>query len=181
MEDAIRTLLHLPPMRGDKVCVITYSGGAGIMGSDSLERCGLRLSPLSPKTIGAVAELSPDWMPLSNPLDIWPAVMLHGARKAYSVALRAVLDDPNVDGVVCIAIAPLPDFSFLDVSEALNGALQETALNKPVTAWLYGPNREDISRSFEAKKRILTYPTIERATWALSLLWYRYKRSCNKG
>ena len=177
MRDAIRTFLHLPTMRGDRVAVITYSGGAGIMGSDGLERYDLKLAALSRKTIAAVAELSPEWMPLSNPLDIWPAVMLHGAHRAYSVALKAVLADPNVDGVVCIAIAPFPEFSFLDVSGALNGVLQESSLDKPVTAWLYGPNTDDVSKSFEAKRRILTYPTIERATWALSILRERYGKS----
>jgi acetyltransferase len=175
MRDAVHTLLHLPTMRGDRVAVITYSGGAGIMGSDVLERYGLKLGSLSLKTIDAMAQLSPDWMPLSNPLDIWPAVMLHGAHKAYSVALKAVLDDPNVDGVVCIAIAPLPEFSFLDVSAALNRVLQESNLKKPVAAWLYGPNTDDISKAFEAKKRIMTYPTIEGAAWALSILRDRYK------
>ena len=85
------------------------------------------------------------------------------------------MDDPSVDGVICIAIAPLPEFSFLDVSKALNGVLQEFNLNKPVAAWLYGPNTDDVSKAFEAKKRMMTYVTIERAAWALSILRDRHK------
>jgi len=170
MTYAVKTLLNLPPMKGNRVAAVTFSGAAGIMVSDALERHDLQLSTLSSETIRMMAELSPDWMPLGNPLDIWPAVMVHGTHKAYSVALRAVLNDPNVDGVVCIAIAPMiPESSFLDVSEPLNRVMQE-APPKPVIAWLYGPNRREISKRFESKNRIMTYPTLEMAAWSLSLL-----------
>ncbi len=175
MPHAVKTLLNLPLMKGNRVGVITYSGGAGIMGSDGVERYGLRLASLSPATTGVVARLSPDWMPLGNPLDIWPAVMLHGGHKAYSGALKAVLNDPNVDGILCIALAPLPEFSFLDVSQSLNAVMEEFPAKKPVVAWIYGPNKEAVGRRFEARNRIMVYPTIEMATWALSLLRDRYR------
>ena len=105
--------------------------------SDGLERHHLKLASYSPETIDTVARLSPEWMPLGNPLDIWPAVMIHGAHKAYSDALRAVLNDPNVDGVLCIAIAPLPEFSFLDVSEVLNDVIEDSPSPKPVLVWTF--------------------------------------------
>jgi len=170
MTYAVKTLLNLPAMKGNNIAVITYSGAAGIMVTDALERYGLKLAPLSPEAIHMVAELSPAWMPLGNPLDIWPAVMKHGTQKAYSVALKAVMNDPQVDGVICIAIAPkLPELSFLDVSKSLNRAIEGLPL-KPVVAWLYGPNPEEISIRFESKKRIMIYPTLELAAWSLSLL-----------
>ena len=175
MQHAVKTLLNLPPMKGDRVAIITYSGGAGIMASDGLERYDLKLASLSPETLQVTAELSPDWLPLGNPLDIWPAVMLHGANRAYPASLKAVLKDPNVDGVICIAIAPLPEFSFLDVSESLNQVMEELPSDKPVILWTYGPNTKEVSKGFESKKRIMTYPTLETAAWALGLLRDRYK------
>ncbi|MCJ7685575.1 MAG: CoA-binding protein [Desulfobacteraceae bacterium] len=171
---AVKTLLNLPPMKGDRVAVITFSGAAGIMISDSLERHGLKLASLSPETIESVAQLSPDWMPLGNPLDIWPAVMLNGTEKVYSMALDAVLRDDNVDGVVCVAIGPEGDFSFLDVSEALK-EVTEKLPDKPVAAWLYGPNTVEIGEKFESTKRIMVYPTLDVASWSLSLLRDRYE------
>jgi acyl-CoA synthetase (NDP forming) len=175
MPHAVKTLLDLPTMKGTDVAVITYSGGAGIMASDGLERVGLRLATLSPDTIHETAGLSPDWMPLGNPLDIWPAVMVHGAKRAYTVALRAVLKDPNVCAILCIAIAPTPDFSFLDVAATLNGVLEECPPTVPVVAWTYGPDTKRIAERLESKKRIVAYPTLETATWALSLLRDRHK------
>jgi acyl-CoA synthetase (NDP forming) len=59
MTYAIKTLLNLPTMKGNNIAVITYSGAAGIMVTDALERYGLKLASLSPETIHMVAELSP--------------------------------------------------------------------------------------------------------------------------
>jgi len=175
MSHAVKTLLNLSSMKGDDVAVITFSGAAGIMISDGLERHGVTLAPLSPATINKVAELSPEWMSLGNPLDIFPAVMLHGAQKAYSVALKALLNDPNVHGVVCIAIAPVrPEIPFIDVSEPVNEIVEKLP-SKPVIAWVYGPTTEEISKKFESKNRVMAYPSLEIAGWSLSLLRDRYK------
>ena len=174
MKYAVKTLSNMTALGGDNIAVITFSGAAGIMVTDALEKYGLKLSTLCHNTINKIAKLSPDWMPLGNPLDIWPAVMKHGAAKAYSTALETVLSDSQVDGVVFIAIAPvLPDFSFLDVSESLNMVMKKP-FNKPVVAWLYGPNTEEIGKKFESEKKIMTYPTLETAAWSLSILRSSY-------
>ncbi len=171
MRDAVRALLHLPPMRGNRIAVITVTGAGGIMATDALERYGLALAPLSPETLDPVARLSPPWMPLGNPLDLWPAVMKHGMQKVYPPALKALLADPAVDGVLCINVAlRLPDYAFLDVSEELN---QVVSGDKPVVAWLYGENSEGIGEEIEKEGKIIPFQTIEGAVWALSVLRQR--------
>jgi acyl-CoA synthetase (NDP forming) len=108
-------------------------------------------------------------------LGIWPTVMLNGPDKAYAIALRAVLKDPHVDGVICVTVGPnLPDYAFLDVSEALKEVAEELP-DKPIAAWLYGPNPDEIGKRFESTKRIMAYPTLEIASWSLSLLKDRHE------
>ncbi len=168
MRDAVRALLLLPPMRGNRVAVITVTGAGGIITTDALERYGLTLASLSSKTLAPVSELSPPWMPLGNPLDIWPAVMKHGMQKVYPPALKALLDDPAVDAVLCINVAlNLPDYAFLDVSEALNQAVSG---DKPVVVWLYGENSQGIGEKIEKEGKIIPFQTLEGAAWALSAL-----------
>ncbi|HDZ90130.1 MAG TPA: CoA-binding protein, partial [Deltaproteobacteria bacterium] len=170
MGDAVRTLLRQPSIKGNRIAVVSVTGAGGIMATDALERYGLELASLSEKTINALADLSPGWMPLGNPLDIWPAVMKHGLSDVYTAILREVLADNNVDGALCISIAPkLPDFDFLDVSEALN-KIMDKKIEKPVVAWLYGPNVKEISEKFDKGNRITVYETIEKAAWSLGLL-----------
>ncbi|MBU4427361.1 MAG: hypothetical protein KKB35_11585, partial [Proteobacteria bacterium] len=74
-----------------------------------------------------------------------------------------------------ISIAPcLPAFDFLDVSESVNKVvLREN--QKPVVAWLYGPNVKEIGKRFEKKNKIMVYQTIEKAAWSLALLQERQK------
>jgi acetyltransferase len=175
MPYAVKTLLNLAPMKGNRVAVITFSGGAGIMISDCLDRHGFQLASLNSTVIDQVAALSPGWMPLSNPLDIWPAVMVHGAGKAYAAALDAVLNDSRVDAVICVAIAPLPEFSFLNVSEVLNDVVAASNSEKPVIGWIYGPKIADVQSQFEARNKIMIYPTLELATQALAWLKDRHK------
>ena len=175
MNDAVKILLHQPLMKGNRLAVITVTGAGGIIVSDALERYGLRLASLSKVTIKQIADLSPEWMPLGNPLDIWPAAMKHGLENVYGIALRAVLGDDNVDGVLCISIAPeLPEFDFLDVSEIINRVVSELP-DKPVVAWFYGPNQRGINQKLERKKEVGAYQTIERAAWSLSLLRERHQ------
>ena len=87
------------------------------------------------------------------------------------LAMKLMFDnDDNVDGVLCISIAPcLPNFDFLDVSESVNKVLLREN-QKPVLAWLYGPNINEISKRFEKEKKIMVYQTIEKAAWSLALL-----------
>jgi acyl-CoA synthetase (NDP forming) len=168
--DYTKVLLQLPPMHGNRVGIITFTGAGGIILIDNLEDYGLRLASLSPHTIRIVKALSPDWMPIQNPMDIWPALMKHGLGHVYSVALEAVLQDPEVDGVICIAIAPdLPAQSFLDAT----GVMKETAATfteKPVIAWLYGPNQPLVTKRMEEGGHVISLPTLPRAARALGAL-----------
>jgi len=162
-------------MKGNRIAVITVTGAGGIIASDAFDKYGLKMASLSEKTTSAIAELSPEWMPLGNPLDIWPAVMKHDLKSVYATALKAVLNDDNVDGVLCISIAPsLPTFDYLDVSESVNKVvLREN--QKPVVVWLYGPDVKEIGKRFEKENKIMVYQTIEKAAWSLALLQERQK------
>ena len=171
MKDAARALLYMPPLKNNRIAVITVTGAGGIMASDALENNGLRLASYSPETIETLAELSPSWMPLGNPLDIWPAVMKHNLNKIYETALKAALMDDQVDGVLCISLAPmLPEYELLDVSESLNKVISQTKNKKPVAFWLYGPNTAEIKQRLEQKKQIMVYDAIEKAAWSFSIL-----------
>jgi acyl-CoA synthetase (NDP forming) len=128
------------------------------------------LASLSEKTISRIANLSPEWMPLGNPLDLWPAIMRYGLKDVFAEAIDAVMDDTNVDGILFLAIAPeLPDFAFLDASDDVNKTVPKEK-QKPLVGWLYGPNVKEISEKFEKEKKVTVFQTIEKAAWSLSLL-----------
>ncbi len=172
--DLTKAMLYLHPMRGDRVAVVTFTGAGGIILIDALTTCGLKLALLSPQTLAGTASLSPPWMKIQNPLDIWPALMVHGLDRACSTALRGVLEDPGVDGVICIAIAPdLPDQAFLDATGAIEDVAGHGA-DKPVVAWLYGANQARVSERLERSGTVISVPTLPRAASVLKALYRRH-------
>lgn len=173
VQDFTRAFLRLGPMEGNRIGVVTFTGAGGILLIDTLEQNGLRLAELSPDTIERVQALSPAWMSIRNPLDIWPALMKHGMDEVYRVALKGLLQDHAVDGIICLAIAPeLPAQADLNVT----GVIGEAAANhgrKPVVSWLYGPNQYRVSETLEASSPVLSFPSLSRAARTLSVLYNR--------
>ncbi|MDP2967989.1 MAG: CoA-binding protein, partial [Deltaproteobacteria bacterium] len=74
MMDIARTLekefhLQRSPAGKPRIVILTYSGASGIVTTDHMEKYGLTLAHLSPQTQKRLEELSPDWMPVKNPVD----------------------------------------------------------------------------------------------------------------
>jgi len=100
MMDLCRALAMYPevPRRvTGGVAVLTFSGGAGIVSSDFIEKTTLSIAELSGPSKDALKKINPEWMPVANPIDLWPAVEKGGSEKAYAEAVKAVCADPNVD------------------------------------------------------------------------------------
>ena len=172
--DLVRAFARLPPMRGPRVGVVTLSGAGGIIFLDAMEKYGLKASKLPEQTVNGIQSLSPDWMRLANPIDIWPAVMKHGMRKAFSTALKDTLSDPNVDGVICINLA------MAEAEQKHLGAekvIQELSdrFDKPVLAWVYGSHPEDVMKQLDTHGRALTVTSMEAGVRILATM-ARYEK-----
>ena len=86
---------HTPPRC--RTAILTFSGGSGILSCDLLEEQGLSVARFSPETRKKLVTIFPDWLPPSNPVDLFPAFNLKGPLAAYVGAFEAVVTDPQVD------------------------------------------------------------------------------------
>ena len=141
MMDLCRALAQYPDIPREKsgrVAILTMSGAAGILSTDFIDQNGLSVANLSHDTEEALKKLFPDWMPITNPIDLWPAVKLHGRKKAFGEAFRVVCQDPNVDAIL------IHLFVFASVSKANISQLVEMAkaADKPLFCWLMGKRME---------------------------------------
>ncbi len=165
--DLVSGFLRLPPMKGRRIAVVTLTGAGGIMLLDTMHVWGLEPSKLSDNSLKTVQELSPPWMPVGNPMDIWPALMKNGMQKVYRIALRDVLNDPNVDGVICLALGldRKNQRYFSSVEE-----IQELSLGvpKPVIVWVYGPQADEVEAQIKKQGRAMTVPSLERGVKLLT-------------
>lgn len=117
-----------------RTAILTFSGGAGIVSADFLEANGLELAELSDATVEALRGIFPEWMPVANPVDLWPAVERNGGQVAYETAMMAVADDPNVDMVLLHLYSGGFALNF-DMKRAIDALHQA---EKPIFAWLLG-------------------------------------------
>jgi len=93
-----KTFAYQPLPRGNRIAIVTLSGGAGVIASDACLESGLALAGLEPNTLTRVKEKMPDWAASpGNPLDIEPLSEMISAEGAYRLGLDAVLSDPGVD------------------------------------------------------------------------------------
>jgi acetyltransferase len=151
MMDVCRSLADYPeiaPKDIRRVAVLTMSGAAGIVSSDFIEEHGLMVADLSTGTVEALKEIFPGWMPVSNPVDLWPAVELHGRKKAYTKAFEAVCADPGVDAVLFHGFVG-GDVFRPDISNLVEMAARA---RKPIFGWVMGQRSEAHKLQMQAKK-----------------------------
>jgi len=105
-----------PVPKGNRISVVTFSGGwAGVV-ADQAEALGLPMADFTSETVARLRPLL-DFTPPDNPLDLSGNVMNHPER--WGAAIRAVVEDENTDIVVVF---------IHQVREAWRGRLIDPAL-----------------------------------------------------
>ena len=89
---------YQPPLKGINIAIVTNAGGPGVMATDALELNNLKLASLKPETIELLRQGLPPAANVFNPID----VIGDALADRYAHALKAVLEDDGVDGVLVI-------------------------------------------------------------------------------
>ena len=164
----LKAFAYLPPPRGRRLGVVTYSGALGVMAMDELVDAGLEAARYSAETLDRVKKVVYDWQPLANPLDMWAAIDAAGPRPAHEVPLDAALGDPAVDMVLALPLTPA-NADFPETREVFAG-LRERHPGTPLAMVITGGAiRERWLRDVEGLG-IPVYPTTRAAVRALAAL-----------
>jgi acetate---CoA ligase (ADP-forming) len=155
-----------PLPKGNRFAIVTNAGGPGIMATDAAIRYGLDPATLRPETIESLKAKLPPTASLSNPVD----VIGDATCDRYTAALKVVLGDPTVDGLVVL----LTPQSMTDI-EAIARTIGEIALSskKPVLASFLG--HVDVSPGVRILEQygVPNYEFPENASRSLAAM-YRY-------
>ncbi len=162
---------YQPPLRGNRIAIITNAGGPGILATDALERSGLTIARLKYETIHALEQYLPDAASAANPVDV-----LGDARAdRYHFALETVASDPNVDGLL-VVLTPQAMTEIEATAEAV-GKLSDL-LQKPILACFMGESQVEKGIEILNSFGVPNYPFPERAALAFrSMADYREIRS----
>ncbi|MDR1167638.1 MAG: acetate--CoA ligase family protein [Heliobacteriaceae bacterium] len=87
-----------PLPKGNRVAILTNSGGPGIMATDALCEYGMEIAKLSPSTTEYLKSYLPAAASVKNPVDM----IASATAEQYQKSLEACLKDENVDMVMVI-------------------------------------------------------------------------------
>lgn len=161
--DVALTLDYLSAPKGNRVAIVTNSGGPAALASDSLAANGMALADLTQDT---QQELRAGLVPsaqVANPVD-----MLGGAEpREYDVAMKACLKDPQVDSVVAI-LTPQALVNPAEVARVIGNASANQT--KPVTACFLGGESVNEARHVLNQLRVPMFIFPEQCGRALGAL-----------
>ena len=114
---AAKALSMVPLPKGNRISFLAPSGAMLVVLSDLSIRLGLEVPELRPETVQRLQEISPPFIRMRNPVDIWAAASVKGVEFGYREGMEAVLKDPNIDAVVPVLMLTkdtgIPSFDFL--------------------------------------------------------------------
>jgi len=106
MIDAAVAFSSQPVPKSDRVCIVTNTGGPGIIAVDECVAAGLHLAKLSTKTKNTLKKLVFQEAIVSNPVD----VVATAGPEQYGGTVAALLKDPNIDSLLLVFVtAPFVD------------------------------------------------------------------------
>lgn len=95
LADCTRALLSGRMPRGNRLGILTASGGAGILMADNAAKAGMEIARLTPETIAGLRKILPAHAGFNNPIDVTGGA--GSDLEMYRQALMLVAEDPNVD------------------------------------------------------------------------------------
>lgn len=151
---------------GERVGIISISGGAGVLLADHCEGAGLEVADLAPESTRELRGILPDFSSFANPVDVTAQVF--NQLDIFARTVQVVRDDPNVDQLI-LYLASVPD----PTAERVTGALAPViaATQKPAyVAWSAPPERAARGMAVLHDAGFAIYPTPVRAAFAAASL-----------
>jgi len=161
--DYARAFAYQPLLRGDRIGIVTNAGGPGILATDALEHAGLEITRLSRETTEALTGYLPGAASVANPVDVLGDAM----SDRYERAIRLVLDDPNVDGLMVI-VTPQAMTEIEETARAVGRMAQ--GADKPVLGCFMGKARIEAGIDVLWQYGVPNYSFPERAAAALAAM-----------
>ena len=161
MFDLCRGFVHLPSMLGNRIAIVTNSGGPGVLAADAGDRAGLEISPPSPDLRDRLAKRLPPFASLTNPFDL----TVQGAEEDYRVTLINALSEYDA------ALAINVNTPYLDVAPLARGvvaAAQQTG--KPIAASFIAGQPAQAALPILAEGGVPNFVTGERGVRVLAHL-----------
>ncbi len=160
--DSATALALQPTPKGDRVLIITNSGGSGTISADAVEKAGLTVAPLGEDLARQLRRALPDAAFIDNPIDISAAA----EPRHYAAAIDITVAEGSFDAIL-VVLAPQYMTEPAATVRAIVVHLDE---NMPVLAAFLGGGDIMPSRQELAAAGLPFYDSPERAVTALKAM-----------
>jgi acetyltransferase len=161
----LKMMTWQPLPRGRRIAIGTWTGAQGVIAMDQVDDYGLVPAEISEATRERITPHLPEWLPVLNPVDVWPALD-RGPRQVTEETLGALLADPANDMVLGMILA-VEGADFPEV-RAVFSSLSERYPDKPLALVIFGPEpKTRWVREIEGLQ-IPVFPTTRTAIRALA-------------
>lgn len=157
--DSATAFAMQPLPKGDRVAVITNAGGPGIMAADAIENLEMNISPITAEIAESIKAQLPAAASVANPID----VLGDADSTRYAMALKEVLKDPKVNGIIVI----MTPQAMSNPDAAAEAIIAEADGIKPVLTCFMGGSQVVSARKLFVDANVPEYPSPERAVNAL--------------
>jgi len=163
-----KALSMVPLPKGNRVSFLAPSGAMLVVLTDLCTRLGLEVPALEPQSLQRLQEISPPFIRMRNPVDIWAAASTRGVEFGYREGMEAVLKDPNIDAIVPILMLTketgIPSYDFIV-------ELAQKYPEKPILVSFSGDKKYvDECKEYLEPRGVPTFPEIEQPFEVLSML-----------
>ncbi|PLC68190.1 CoA-binding protein [Vulcanisaeta sp. EB80] len=169
--DMAKALATQPLPRGNRVLVITDSGGMGIQSVDALDTRGLQVPELSESLQEILRKQLPPLAVTRNPIDLTGSA----TDAMYKFVLDTVLPTNHVDMALIIALMQIPGLTI----NLGNYIVEARRFNKPIVVVSFGGN--EYVAKFESHLEESGIPVYHAPHRAAKALWALYEYAKIKG
>ena len=168
MVHVAKALASMPPPKGNRVAFLSPSGALMVCLTDTCRAEGLEVPEIEERTRKRLQEISPPFIRMRNPVDIYGSVALHSFEYSYGEAMEAVLEDPNIDAVVPILLMTdetgVPTYDFI-----IDLARKYPA--KPIYVTFMGQHKHNVAaKDYLEQRGVPAYMELEEPFEVLGVL-----------
>jgi acetyl coenzyme A synthetase (ADP forming)-like protein len=146
--------------KGNRLLIVTSSGGIGILATDAADGGGLEVIDLSAQLAAELKQVLPPHCVIANPLDLTG----DATAERFRVATLLALQDESIDSILLIFGDPIPG-----ACEVVTELKRKTD-KQIIVAYLGGGQVEEQERLKLHRSGMPVFPTPERAVAALKVL-----------
>lgn len=180
VDELLRTAFALrwsPLPEGDRVALVTTSGGAGSLAADHFEKRGLTIEDLGVATRAELSTMIPAFGALANPVDVTAQLFSRGEHAFADVCLSVGRDD-SVD-ILVVILTMVTGANAARLAADLTGV--PAVLGKPLlVTWLAGDDQTRHGRQIFRDANMPVFSSVREVARTAAALVERARNSADR-